>query len=437
LTFLSHLCSFILPLQILESSINHLTMKRFNLLSINSLILLIAILLSLPNTISAQCDGSCLPQGIGFYTQADVDNFQTNYPDCTVIEGSVGIFNDEITNLNGLNVLTEILGELQVTATSLQNFEGLNNLESIGSNFNVWQAESLVNFTGLESLVSIGGDFDIQQNNSLNSFQGLESLLTIGSNLYFNGNPLVTSMTGLETLESVRSIAIIDNDGLESLIGLESLTQISGSLALTNCVALQSVEGLNNLSSLGLHLTISGCDALTDLSAFSSLTDMNGKLFIAYNDMLESLSGLDNINYENLTGLSIGSNPVLSECEVNSVCGYVNNNQPLGNDGIGGNAPGCNSWEEVQDACVGISIENIVDQEMKIFPNPADDFLLIENPHHIIYTLMIYDMSGSKIILQKISDSHATVDIRGLQQGVYQIIICRNERIYSERLVIL
>jgi hypothetical protein len=412
-------------------------MKRFILSPIHSLILFTALLLSLPNTISAQCDGSCLPQGIGFYTQADVDNFQTNYPDCTVIEGSVGIFNDDITNLNGLNVLTEILGEFQVTATSLQNFEGLNNLESIGGNFNVWQAEFLVNFTGLEGLVSIGGDFDIQQNNTLNSFQGLESLLTIGSNLYINNNPLITSMTGLETLESVRSIAIIDNNAIESLIGLEGLTQIAGSLALTNCISLHSAEGLNNLSSIGLHLTISGCVALTDLSAFSSLTDMNGQLFIAYNDILVSLSGLDNIYYENLAGLSIGSNPLLSECEVNSVCGYVNNNQPIGNDGIGNNAPGCNSWEEVQEACMGIAVAEIQNKILSIYPNPADDFLVINNSDGEDYTLMIFNMCGNQLISRKVYATNNTVDIRGLKRGIYHVVICRAEYVCSERLVVL
>ena len=34
---------------------------------------------------------SCLPEGITFTTQAHIDNFQTNYPNCTEIEGNVTI----------------------------------------------------------------------------------------------------------------------------------------------------------------------------------------------------------------------------------------------------------------------------------------------------------------------------------------------------------
>jgi len=54
----------------------------------------------------------CLPEGITFTTQAQIDSFQINYPNCTEIEGDVEINGDDITNLNGLNVLTSIGGYL-------------------------------------------------------------------------------------------------------------------------------------------------------------------------------------------------------------------------------------------------------------------------------------------------------------------------------------
>lgn len=33
----------------------------------------------------------CLPEGIAFKTQESIDNFQTNYTNCTIIEGDVSI----------------------------------------------------------------------------------------------------------------------------------------------------------------------------------------------------------------------------------------------------------------------------------------------------------------------------------------------------------
>ena len=56
--------------------------------------------------VSAQ---GCLPEGITFTTQEEIDNFQVNYPGCTQIGGDVTIGSDwwspsNIVSLEGLNV---------------------------------------------------------------------------------------------------------------------------------------------------------------------------------------------------------------------------------------------------------------------------------------------------------------------------------------------
>jgi hypothetical protein len=55
---------------------------------------------------------SCLPEGITFNMQAQIDNFQVNYPNCTIIEGDVLIEGNDITNLDGLDVITAVYGNL-------------------------------------------------------------------------------------------------------------------------------------------------------------------------------------------------------------------------------------------------------------------------------------------------------------------------------------
>ena len=50
----------------------------------------------------------CLPDGIFFSTQVQIDNFQTDYPGCTEIEGDVDIYGPDITNFSGLNSITSI-----------------------------------------------------------------------------------------------------------------------------------------------------------------------------------------------------------------------------------------------------------------------------------------------------------------------------------------
>ncbi len=54
----------------------------------------------------------CLPSGITFTTQEQIDNFQSIYPNCTEIEGDMIIEGNDITNLEGLSVLTAIGGFL-------------------------------------------------------------------------------------------------------------------------------------------------------------------------------------------------------------------------------------------------------------------------------------------------------------------------------------
>jgi len=54
----------------------------------------------------------CLPQGITFTSQEQIDNFQAVFPNCTEIEGDVIISGNDITTLDGLLVLTAVGGFL-------------------------------------------------------------------------------------------------------------------------------------------------------------------------------------------------------------------------------------------------------------------------------------------------------------------------------------
>jgi hypothetical protein len=96
-------------------------MKKFSFI--------IALLLAL---ISPGFSQGCLPDGILFSSQAAIDNFQTNYPDCTEIQGNVAIDGEDITNLNGLNGIISIGGQLRIENNPLLiDLTGLENLTSI------------------------------------------------------------------------------------------------------------------------------------------------------------------------------------------------------------------------------------------------------------------------------------------------------------------
>lgn len=59
---------------------------------------------------SAISQNSCLPEGIVFESQAQINSFRVNYPGCSEIEGDVTISGNYFSTLNGLIVLTSIGG---------------------------------------------------------------------------------------------------------------------------------------------------------------------------------------------------------------------------------------------------------------------------------------------------------------------------------------
>jgi hypothetical protein len=130
---------------------------------------------------------SCLSQGITFSWQTDIDNFQINYPGCTNIEGDVTISSFDITNLNGLSVLTSIGGSLSIYVDVLSSLAGLENLTSIGGGLIIQNNDSLTSFTGLENLTSVHNIW-FRYNKSLASLKGLENVTNFGSLIWIADN---------------------------------------------------------------------------------------------------------------------------------------------------------------------------------------------------------------------------------------------------------
>ena len=187
---------------------------------------------------------SCLPEGIIFSSQADIDNFQSNYPGCTSIEGSVEINSYYIHNLNGLSVLDSVLGDLRIISSYiLVDLSDLENLQYIGGNLIISDADYLENLEGLENITSIDGELSVTGNYRLTSMAGLNNLGEIGGNLNIGENRLLPDFSGLELLDTIGgAITIRDNWMLSSLSGMDNISAgsitdltISGNSQLSSC----------------------------------------------------------------------------------------------------------------------------------------------------------------------------------------------------------
>jgi hypothetical protein len=140
------------------------------------------------------------------------------------------------------------------------------------------------------------------------------------------------------------------NDAISSLSCFSNLTKINGGLSLYGFDALQNLEGLENVTSIEGGLAIGTTKALTDISSLSNVQSIFGTLYITSNESLSSLEGLEHIAAGSIQNyMRIEANPLLSECEIQSICAYLAD--PNGEIIILNNATGCNDQQEVEEGC--------------------------------------------------------------------------------------
>jgi len=120
---------------------------------------------------------SCFPNGIAFYSQEDIDNFSTNYPNCTEIIGALQIIGDNspITSVEGLSQLTGVNG-IAVAFTDLSNLSGLENINSSINSLDFYGNPSLLNVDALSNIQFLSNDLVISDNALLNDINALGNI---------------------------------------------------------------------------------------------------------------------------------------------------------------------------------------------------------------------------------------------------------------------
>lgn len=337
----------------------------------NQLVYLFAILVFTTTKTQAQ---PCLPNGITFTTQSQIDSFPINFPNCTEIEGFVDITGG-ISSLIGLQQVSYIGSDLKI----------------IGNNTFPFYLETL---SGLDSLLHVGGDLKIQFNYGLTSLNGLNNLTTVEG-----------------------SILIIDNFELQSLHGLENLSSVEDDFAIGGTEEMTTTEGLENLLSV------------------------NGDLDIRFNNALISLSGIGCIEFSSTSQITITNCPLLSECDVESICEH------LGNGGAGdfsSNASGCNSISQLGIACIDpiqvscyTSIENLQSsffKNVEVYPNPTKDIFKIDGFNNAYVEVIVKDQLGNHYF-KRLIKKQENINIANLPKGLYIVILTSNNFKIVKRII--
>lgn len=422
------------------------------------------LLFLLPALINAQ---PCLPGGIIFYTQSEIDNFQTDFPNCTDITGDVEIRGADITNLNGLNVIATIGGYLKIHDNfSLTTLKGLDSLTSVGGYLWIADHPSLTSLEGLENLNTVLAFVYVGNNTVLTDLEGLNNLTYAGV-LDISFNPVLTGLSGLEELSKIESyLSVSDNAELQDFTGLKNLDSIGGMLyiannnklknftGLNNVIfiggdidiplnsALTSFSGLDNLTSVGGHIWISDNASLSSLSGLDNVQTIGGYLMIKYNTELTSINGIHNIEAASIDSLLIIDNYALSTCEVKSICDFLAS--PGGKITITNNASGCNTKEEVEEACAADFInERSTIQDLSSFPNPFTTSTTIE--YHLTspqtVTINFYNQFGKLVdVIEDWQQAglNKVVWVPGnLADGIYYFRLETSESMVSGKVVLV
>jgi hypothetical protein len=421
------------------------------------------------------------PDYLSCGSQEDIDNFPLEYPNCTWLEQSLYIGGGGITNLDGLSALTFVGSNVTIEVTSLTDLSGLDNLTTIGGSLSITNNPHLTSLSGLENLAHVGLVLGIDYNDSLTTLSGLGSLVSVNENISIINNGSLSSLAGMESLAEARNgFSIIGNPNLTSLADFENLTYVAeylwidnneslnslagfialdsldGSLTISNykgltslgLVHLKSINGslelsqnyfvkdihdFGNLSSIQGDLIINKCNAVTNLRGLNNLVSIGGSLEISENNALSSLVGIDSIDAGSISNLNITFNPMLSECEVKSVCDYLFD--PSGDIEIHSNYNGCNNYIEIENACTASVNEITQECPISLFPNPASNELYITmEPDEEIAMIRIYNQLGRQIRSSEVI--HNPIDISALPPGLYLVEVDYRGSSIKERLVV-
>ncbi len=356
--------------------------------------------------------------------------------DLQVIKGNLELRNTSISTISNLSNL-DSLGGLQIVFNPLiTNLEGFPAIDSLSGDFILQSTPELSDISALNTIKKIEGDIYISESN-LTNLEVLQDLSYVGGKLEIRGNPFLSSLADFTQLDSIGGSLIFSSNNLQSLDGLDSLQSIGGDLIISY-EEIEDFQSFQNLKSLGGFLTIGGIGKVKTLEDFSNLTKINGIIFISLMDSLQTLHGLDNIDASTIDTILIINNFQLSECNVQSICDYLEINNGAGV--IANNLTGCTSTEEVLNACItSVSSEDVTSSKPSLFPNPASQQLFIKDlaPTNSNLLINIHTIDGKRVFQQSFlkGTTEVRINLSHFSKGLYVVRVYQGELVNTLKFI--
>jgi len=337
------------------------------------------------------------------------------------MKGSVSIQGNPNLNHFDLEVLKRVEGHLFISdLESLENLEGINNLQKVDFRFSLQNGSGLVSLNGLENLEYIGEKLVIGGFSNLENIESIYNIDSIGWEIV---DTLYPSESGGITVNETQKLTAVDFSNSQvvfpprtaiEFIGNENLESvyipILDTLSSINFRENQSLETIDfiNLVHIGNFYS---------RNLFFTRTTINGNNNLKSIDFLHQLRSILSTR-----DLIISNNPVLNDCD--AVCSMLDNGIAESKLEIENNSGPCNTLAQIlENVCTTVSTTELESSEsvspILVSPNPNDGVFNLLLPESITEaSVTFYNLAG-KEIFQKRTINNQKIDISHLLNGLY------------------
>lgn len=277
-------------------------------------------------------------------------------------------------------------------------------------------------------------------------------LLNIDSDGVINGQILTSDALAATDL-NLLGASVVNFSGLNDFINLEILNL--GPLSSLNTVNYTNLTKLKELYFDTFQLTTFDVTPLTaleklqiddntvDMPIYASIRKLDFSNSINFKSLyIHRLPDLELINMRNNVANSVNIDVLINQgnnicIEVDDYIAATNGLPPYNTWSITVNGPIISHPNYYfSDVCT-LSIEKFVNENFKIYPNPATDYVSIEQKETngvTLQSVQILDSSGKWI--KSVKDNFNQIDVSNLSKGMYLFVIQTDKGNKTEKIVI-
>ena len=390
--------------------------------------------------IYSQTIAQCPPGSLSLLTQAQVNQFLLDYPNCTNLNGDLYIASNDVTDISAFSLIQSINGDLSFHQTNCIN-ANFPNLTSVNGHIYFHQNYLLEN-ANFPNLVGTISYIYFHQNTNLINIT-LCSVLNTSDYLYFHQNSSLLSLC-LDDLISVGGHFYLLGSNLSNLSTLQNLQSINEYLYLVSNPNLSNCEGICMLlNNNGVNGSITISNNPSQCSSLSEVQTVCLALPIVFSKPLVAKNNLNTIILNWSVTTQINNNKYIIEhskdgkdfSPIGEIAGDGTNNAELyytythKTPSIGVNYyrikqidyDGQYSYSNIA------SVEYEGDySEIAIYPNPATDEVKIYTPNNT--KLTITDIYGRTVKTLSIIEGENSLDIKELPSGFYIFALQNGDR---------